>query len=103
MPAGDTYPFGYSVHRLGDAVWVTCGGEPYSLLQTELQGRFPDVTIWVSPLASDLQVAYLLPKDRYGKGLYQEEPSILAPGCLETLIDAIADRIGELLALGMVA
>jgi hypothetical protein len=34
-------------------------------------------------------VAYLLPRDRYGRGLYQEEPSILAPGCLEELADAI--------------
>ena len=55
--------------------------------------RFPHHTLLVSPLCGDMQMGYLLPADRYGRGLYQEEPSILAPGCLETLIDAIADRI----------
>lgn len=82
-----------AVHRLGDALWVTCGGEPYSLLQSELRRRFPEETILVSPLSGDMHVAYLLPEDRYGLGLYQEEPSILAPGCLEKLIDAIAEKI----------
>jgi hypothetical protein len=44
-----------------------------------------------------MQVAYLLAADRYGKGLYQEEPSCLGPGCLELLIEAVADRIAPLL------
>ena len=48
-----------------------------------------------SPLSGDLPIAYLIPVDRYGKGVYQEEPSILAPGCLEGLTEAIAARIGE--------
>ena len=47
----------------------------------------------VSPLDGGGAAAYLLPRERYGKGLYQEEPSVLAPGCLEMLIDAIATRI----------
>ncbi len=85
-----TAPFHYSVYRLGDAFWVTTGGEPYSTIQTELRRRFPNHPIIFSPLASDFQMAYLLPADRYGKGLYQEEPSILAQGCLEQLIDAVA-------------
>mgnify|MGYP001182289099 CR=1 FL=1 len=40
-------------------------------------------------------MAYLLPRELYGKGLYQEEPSILAAGCLERLIEAISERIQE--------
>jgi hypothetical protein len=95
MPAGETYPLGFSVLRAGDALWIACGGEPYSALRTELRRRFPDWTLFISPLAGGLQIAYLLPRDRYGKGLYQEEPSILAPGCLELLTDAIAARISE--------
>lgn len=91
-----TYTYHFSVHRLGDAFWVTTGGEPYSLLQTELRRRFPAHPILLTPLAGDFQVAYLLPSDRYGKGLYQEEPSILAPGCLEILIEAVAERIQAL-------
>lgn len=93
LPEGTMYPLRFTVHCMGDAVWVTCGGEPYSFAQVELRRRFPEDVLLISPLGGDLQVAYLLPADRYGKGLYQEEPSILGPGCLEMLVEAIADRI----------
>ena len=53
------------------------------------------MTIMVSSLAGDTQVAYLLRRQDYGKGLYQEEPSALASGCLEMLADAITARIEE--------
>lgn len=95
VPAGPTYSLAFSVHRMGGAVWVTCGGEPYSRLQEELRRHFPAHLLVVSPLAGDMQVGYLLTSDRYGLGLYQEEPSLLARGCLEILTDAIADRIAE--------
>lgn len=96
LPEGATMPLQYTVHRLGDAVWITCGGEPYNAIQVELRRRFPEFTLLFSPVAGELQVAYLLPAERYGKGLYQEEPSILAPGCLELLTEAIAERVEEL-------
>jgi hypothetical protein len=98
FPAGDTYPLEYTVLMAGDAVWVTVEGEPYSLIQTELQIRFPEKFIMVSPVDRSYQVAYLLPRDKYGTGLYQEEPSSLGPGCLELLIEAIADKIADLSA-----
>ena len=85
------------MHRFGDAVWITCGAEPYSWLSAELRRRFPELTLMVSPLSGDSQVAYLLPRECYGKGLYQEEPSALAPGCLEGLAEAIAARIAAVL------
>jgi len=96
LPTGPTYPLRFSTLRLGDALWVTVGGEPYNLLQTEVRRRFPDRPVIVSPLAGGLAAAYLLPRDRYGKGLYQEEPSSLGPGCLEQLIEAVSDRLGAL-------
>jgi hypothetical protein len=96
LPDGQTLPLPFAVYRLGEALWVTCAAEPYSRIQTDLRARFPDWTILFSPLAGEVQVAYLLPRDRYGAGLYQEEPSILAPGCLERLTDAIAERIALL-------
>jgi hypothetical protein len=96
IPVEGVVPLHCTVYRLGDAIWVTCGGEPYSTLQTELRRRFPNRLIFVSPLSGDMHVAYLLPRDRYGLGLYQEEPSIPAPGCLEVLIDAIAERVADL-------
>ena len=96
FPEGESYPLSCAAYRLGDAIWIATGGEPYSFLQTELRRRFPNETILVSPLLGDLQVAYLLTREAYGTGRYQEEPSILAPGCLEQLTDAIAERIDQL-------
>jgi hypothetical protein len=98
LPAGTSYLLSFSVHTLGDAIWVTCGGEPYAELQLALRRRFPFNIVIVSPLSGDMLAGYLLPTDRYGIGLYQEEPSLLAPGCLETLIAAIATRVNENLA-----
>ena len=72
---------------------VTCSAEPYSWLGSELRRRFPDLILFISPISGNAQVAYLLPRDRYGQGLYQEEPSALAPGCLEALTDAISAKI----------
>lgn len=95
LPPGDSFPFPFSVYRLGDAVWIATGAEPYNLLQTELRRRFPTETLLVSPLAGGQAVGYILPRDRYGKGLYQEEATSLAPGSLELLIDAIAARVAE--------
>ena len=96
LPDAAVFPLLCAVHRLGDVIWVAVGGEPYSLLQEELRRRFPGQIILVSPLLGPMQVAYLLPAERYGQGLYQEEPSILAPGCLEILIEHVATKISEL-------
>lgn len=96
VPEGATYPLRFTVHRMGDAIWATCGGEPYSLLQVELRRRFPERVVLISPLWGDLQVAYLLPADHYGWGLYQEEPSLLGPGCLEKLVEAMAERCHQI-------
>ncbi|MCC2670305.1 MAG: Neutral/alkaline non-lysosomal ceramidase, partial [Armatimonadetes bacterium] len=92
---GTHYPVPFSVLRLGDALWITCAGEPYSALQVALRRRFPALTVLVSPLAGAMEIAYLLPREAYGKGLYQEEPSILAAGCLEALSEAICRRVSE--------
>ncbi|HXF63793.1 MAG TPA: hypothetical protein VNK95_19375 [Caldilineaceae bacterium] len=97
LPEGPTYPFRFTVRRLGDAFWVAVGGEPYNWLQTTLRARFPNNPVMVSVLAGEGSVAYLLPADRYGRGLYQEEPSILAPGCLEALAAALIERMEALI------
>ena len=96
IPDGPDYPFGFSVTRLGDAIWIATGGEPFSLLQRALRERYPDFAVMVSPLNGNMPVAYLLEKDCYGKGLYQEEPSSLAPGCLEKLIEAVSGQMAKM-------
>jgi hypothetical protein len=97
FPTDTTYALHVSVYRMGDAIWVTCGGEPYNLLQRELRQRFPDYAILVSPLAGDPQVSYLLSAGMYGQGVYQEEASPLAPGCLEIVVEAVSAKIKDLM------
>ena len=90
------FPYRVTALGLGDAVWITCSAEPYSTLSTSLRARFPNVTLMISPMAGDAQIAYLLPRASYGIGVYQEQPSCLAAGCLETLIDALTSYLAEL-------
>ncbi|MGD9856286.1 MAG: hypothetical protein AB7U20_15180 [Planctomycetaceae bacterium] len=97
LPPGDTMPFSLRIWRLGDAVWVALDGEHYNVLQRQLRERFPDIPLIVGTLANGSNVWYLPDRDSYGKGLYQEEVSILARGSLETIIDAAAGVIKELM------
>jgi hypothetical protein len=99
LPPGETYPYRFCVIEVGDAIWVTCSAEPYSWLATELRRRFPTRTVLLSPVAGDAQLAYLLPRDRYGMGLYQEEPSCLGPGCLEQVLEAMAAAVAAVTGL----
>ncbi len=96
VPPGESYAYTYTVRCVGDAVWVGVGGEPYNALQTAIRGAFPGRPVVVSVLAGELAITYLLTADRYGKGLYQEEPSVLAPGCLEQVTAAVISTIREL-------
>ena len=93
LPPGDRCPYRFSVHEMGDALWITCAAEPYSVLAAELRRRFPGRPVMISPVAGTPQLAYLLPRDRYGLGLYQEEPSCLAPGCLEAVLEAMTEAV----------
>jgi hypothetical protein len=96
LPPGDSFPFPVHLWRMGDSVWVGVNGEPYNLLQRELRSRFPGMPIIVGTLANGSDVSYLLDEASYGKGLYQENVSLLAKGCLETLMESIASKIQEL-------
>lgn len=92
-PPGDEYPYEITLLKLGDVVWVMVGGEPYQQLQTELRRRFPDLTLIVIVLADSWKCSYLPPREIYGLGIYQEQIAMLAPGCLERVIDAISENL----------
>jgi hypothetical protein len=92
-PPGDTFPYELSLLRIGDAVWVFGEGELYQLFQVELRRRFPSRLLVVGMLADGWRPSYLPTRETYGRGVYQEQVALLAPGCLETLIDAAADAI----------
>jgi len=97
LPAGDTYPFAIKAWRIGDAIWLALDGEFYNVLQRDLRLRFPGIPIIVGTVANGSSVWYLPDKSSYGKGLYQEDASILAKGSLELLIEAVAVEIQSLL------
>lgn len=95
LPAGDTYPWRVTAWKMGDAWWIGVQGESYNILQTELRRRFPNHAIVVASIADDWGPSYLPPREAYGTGVYPETIAAVAPGALETLIDAIALRLKE--------
>lgn len=78
--------------QVGDGVWAWFNGEPYSLMQRELRLRFPGTPI-VTGVLCNRPHSYILPRERCGLGLYQEECSTLAPGALEQILEAITDQL----------
>jgi hypothetical protein len=99
LPSGQAYPYPLRGWRIGDAVWLALDGEHYNILQRTLRSRFPGAPIVVGTIANGSNVWYLPDRDSFGKGLYQEEASILARGALETLIEESAVQIAALLAM----
>jgi hypothetical protein len=93
LPPGDHYPYRWQLRRMGDAIWIALDGEHYNVLQRELRRQFPDQTLVIGTLANGSHVWYVLEKDSYGKGLYQESASVLARGSLEMLMASIAEAV----------
>jgi hypothetical protein len=95
LPAGQ-YPYTIQAWRLGDAVWIGVRGELYSELQVALRRHLPDSPVMVITLVDGWGPSYIVPRDDYGRGLYQESIAILAPGSLEIIIEAslrVAERL----------
>jgi hypothetical protein len=97
LPPGETFPFDLTVWRMGHAIWVAVQGESYSVLQTSLRQRFPDVPIVVCTLANGWGPSYLPTVELYDRGIYQESIAALAPGSLEHVIAEATTRIENLL------
>ena len=97
MPHGPAYPYRVSVSRLGDSVWVFCPGELYQVFQTTLRARFPSAAVMIATVTNDWQPGYLPAASSYGYGIYQEVIAAVAPGSLETVIEAVSREIRALL------
>ena len=97
MPTGPAYPYRVSVSRLGDSVWVFCPGELYQVFQTTLRARFPHVAVVIATVTNDWQPGYLPAASSYGYGIYQEIIAAVAPGSLETVIEAVSRKVKTLL------
>lgn len=92
LPAGKTFPLPVTLGRLGDASFVFVEGEHYQYLQQALR-RDAGGPVFVMTLTNGWRCSYLPTEDAYGKGIYQEQVSVLAKGSLEEL----ARRVGEAL------
>lgn len=73
--------------RLGDALVLAGSHEAYSCLQVEIRSRFSRVPVLIMGCTNG-SVGYLPPRESYGSGLYQEQQSPFAAGCLEQTIEA---------------
>ncbi|QDU98328.1 neutral/alkaline non-lysosomal ceramidase N-terminal domain-containing protein [Lignipirellula cremea] len=98
LPPGKNFEYPVVVWRIGDGFWVTVQGEPYNALQQKVRERFPGVPIVFCALAAGWVPFYLPSADRYGKGIYQESASVLAPGCLELATESIITHLAGYLA-----
>jgi hypothetical protein len=96
LPAGTSYPYEADVWKMGDAVWVALEGEHYNVLQQRLRAAAPRNPLIITTLANGSRVWYLPDAESYGKGLYQEEASVLARGSLESLTEALISSIQSL-------
>jgi hypothetical protein len=97
LSPGKAFPFPVILWQIGPAFWVALEAEHYHFLQVELRKRLPGVPIVVTTLANGSRPSYLPVREAYGKGIYQETIAVLAPGCLETLIDVIHEQISLML------
>jgi hypothetical protein len=93
LPKGTNFPQAMALWRIGDAFWLAVESEHYQVLQRVLRSRFPKAPIVVMTIVNGSRAAYLPPADVYGKGIYQESIAVLAPGCLEQVIDAAGHQI----------
>ena len=75
--------------RLGGALLVAIPNEAYSVFQVELRRRFAGTPLLVLSTTNG-GVGYLPPRETYGRGLYQEQQSPYAPGCLEQVTEEAA-------------
>ena len=92
---GPVYEMPVWTWRLGEALLVAIPNEPYSVLQVELRRRFAPTPLLVLGV-TNRTMGYLSPEETYGTGLYQEQQSPFAPGCLEQTIEAAASALEEL-------
>ena len=94
---GPTYTMPLWIWRLGGALLVAVPNEPYSVFQVELRRRLAGTPVLVLG-TTNRTMGYLSPEETYGTGLYQEQQSPFAPGCLEQTIDVAAAALEDVRA-----
>ena len=93
LPTGKVFPYEVVLGQLGNAYWLFLPGELYQAFQIELRKRFPNNPLFIATISNNWQPGYLPKASSYGYDIYQDVISPLAPGCLETLLEAIYRRM----------
>jgi hypothetical protein len=93
LPPGRTFPLPITLWQVGDGFFLAVEGEHYQVLQRALRERCPGMPVVVMTIVNGSRPAYLPPRDLYGKGIYQEEIAVLAPGCLERVMEVIGEQL----------
>ena len=88
LEEGDCFHYQLRAWRIGNVFLLAFNGEMYNMLQLDLRATFPAQALMVGTLADGSSCWYLPSRESYGKGLYQEDASIIACGGLEQLRDA---------------
>lgn len=86
---------GLRVWRLGQAGLVETQNEAYSVFQQTLRRQFPAIPLFVLGITNGT-VGYMPPRETYGKGIYQEQQSPYAAGCLERVTDSAIQGLAML-------
>jgi hypothetical protein len=86
--------------QVGGAFWVAVESELYQDFQLGLRDVAATVgsPVVVMTLANGSRPGYLPTADTYGRGIYQESISLVAPGSLEKLTAEVAGQIAEWLS-----
>ena len=84
----DSFVYTIRSWSIGEIVLLGLNGELYNCYQTQVREAVSDRAVMVGTLADGSDCWYLLDQSSYGKGLYQEDASVIKQGGLETLIDA---------------
>jgi hypothetical protein len=95
LPPGSAFPFPITLWQSGDAFWVAVEAEFYQFFQRELRRRFPAAPVVVMTLVNGARPSYLPTADVYDQGIYQESVAVLAPGCLEKVLEEIAAQLAD--------
>jgi hypothetical protein len=97
LPRSD-FPLPITLAKLGATIWLFIAGEHYQELQTRLRTRFAGRPVIVSTITDGWQPGYIPTAEIYGRGIYQEQIAVVAPGSAEQLLAAISEKIESLLA-----
>ena len=92
LPSGDALTLSVWVWQFGRVAFVAMPAEPFGDLQTAIRAQFPELCIIIA-MNSNGTCGYLMPREHYGRGLYQEWASPTGKGGFERMRDAIVGQL----------